>query len=140
MGITCKECGQPIPSADGVVVDGSRGVVSYAGKSVHLAADEFALFALLVRRTGRALSKETIYDHLYAHRPDCDQPDIKIVDVYVCKVRRKLAQLFAPADPEEFIKTHWGRGYEFVPPGKGSRAAFDGDVVGVGDLSYGMRT
>ncbi len=56
-------------------------------------------------RAGRCVTKEMILDHCYG---GMDEPEQKIVDVFVCKLRKKLRDAGAPSD---FIETVWGRGY-----------------------------
>ena len=81
----------------------SREVLVH-GAPVHLTAKEYAIFELLVLRRGMVLTKETFLGHLYG---GLDEPEAKIIDVFVCKLRRKLADAGAPS----VIGTVWGRGY-----------------------------
>ena len=74
------------------------------GQPVRLTNKEFALFELLVLRKGAMLSKDAILNHLY---DGMDEPEMKIVDVFVCKLRKKLAD----AGAGDLIGTVWGRGY-----------------------------
>ena len=74
------------------------------GQPVRLTNKEFALFELLVLRKGAMLSKDAILNHLY---DGMDEPEMKIVDVFVCKLRKKLAD----AGAADVIGTVWGRGY-----------------------------
>jgi DNA-binding response OmpR family regulator len=73
------------------------------------------LFAILRRRNG--VSREQIMSALYTGESVDHQPEIKIVDVFVCKLRRKLANPDNPqyAVPKTAIKTVWGRGYRVEP-------------------------
>jgi two-component system, cell cycle response regulator CtrA len=71
---------------------------------VHLTGKEFAILELLVLRKGMVLTKETFLNHLYG---GMDEPEMKIIDVFICKLRKKLAQAGAGA----LIGTVWGRGY-----------------------------
>jgi two-component system cell cycle response regulator CtrA len=59
---------------------------------------------LLVLRKGMVLTKEAFLNHLYG---GMDEPEVKIIDVFVCKLRKKLAR----AGAEGIIGTIWGRGY-----------------------------
>lgn len=70
---------------------------------VHLSRTEERLLGIL--SSGRLVTKEFAHRALYAARPDCDVPEIQVVDVYACKLRRKLGP-FGIA-----IKTKWGVGY-----------------------------
>ena len=78
--------------------------VTVNGKQVHLTGKEFSILELLVLRRGMVLSKEAFLNHLYG---GMDEPEIKIIDVFVCKLRKKLAE----ASGEQLIGTVWGRGY-----------------------------
>jgi two-component system cell cycle response regulator CtrA len=73
-------------------------------RSVALTAREFAVLELLVLRKGIALTKDAFLNHLYG---GVDEPEIKIIDVFICKIRKKLAA----AGADEIIHTVWGRGY-----------------------------
>ena len=50
------------------------------------------------------LTKEAFLNHLYG---GMDEPEMKIIDVFICKLRRKLSDAGAP----NVIATVWGRGY-----------------------------
>ncbi len=71
---------------------------------VHLTGLEFAVLALLVERRSTVVTKRMFLDRLYAGK---DEPEAKIIDVFICKLRRKLEGNFADLS----IKTVWGRGY-----------------------------
>lgn len=77
-----------------------------AGAPVHLTKKEYDLLETIMRRKGMTLSKEQLLTALYAGGPD-DEPDMKIIDVFVCKLRAKLANAGAGG----MIETIWGRGY-----------------------------
>ncbi|MCS6853939.1 MAG: response regulator transcription factor [Elioraea sp.] len=85
------------------------------GKPVHLTGKEFAILELLMLRRGMVLSKEAFLNHLYG---GMDEPEIKIIDVFVCKLRKKLAE----ATGEQLIGTVWGRGYVLREPSQQSGA------------------
>ena len=85
-----------------VDLDGRRARVR--GVLVQLTAREFDCLAFLARRRGVTLTKEMFLAHLYAGR---EEPEMKIIDVFICKVRRKLSEAAAPG----VIETVWGRGY-----------------------------
>ncbi len=78
--------------------------VLVSGRPVHLTGKEYAILELLVLRKGMVLTKEAFLNHLYG---GMDEPEMKIIDVFVCKLRKKLA--IAGAD--NLIGTVWGRGY-----------------------------
>ncbi len=77
---------------------------------VHLTGKEYAILELLVLRKGMVLTKEAFLNHLYG---GMDEPEVKIIDVFICKLRKKLAQVGA----ENLIGTVWGRGYMIRDPG-----------------------
>jgi len=78
--------------------------VTANGVRVALTAREFAILELLVLRRNMIMTKEAILAHLYG---GLDEPEIKIIDVFVCKIRNKLAKAGLP----NVISTVWGRGY-----------------------------
>ena len=79
--------------------------VSVAGQSVHLTGKEYGILELLALRKGTTLTKEMFLNHLYG---GLDEPELKIIDVFVCKLRKKLANA---SGGNNFIETVWGRGY-----------------------------
>ena len=93
---------------------GSREVL-VDGRNVHLTGKEYAVLELLTLRKGVVLTKEAFLNHLYG---GMDEPEVKIIDVVICKLRKKLAQ----AGAGELIGTVWGRGYVLRDP-TASRAA-----------------
>ena len=78
--------------------------VLVSGKPVHLTGKEYAILELLVLRKGMVLTKEVFLNHLYG---GMDEPEMKIIDVFICKLRKKLAD----AGAANVIGTVWGRGY-----------------------------
>jgi two-component system cell cycle response regulator CtrA len=78
--------------------------VNVDARPVHLTGKEYAILELLVLRKGMVLTKEAFLNHLYG---GMDEPEMKIIDVFICKLRKKLA--IAGADG--LIGTVWGRGY-----------------------------
>jgi two-component system cell cycle response regulator CtrA len=98
-----------------------KRTLEVAGQAVHLTVKEFSTLELLAQRRGTTLSKEAILTHLYS---GIDVPELKIIDVFVCKLRRKLAD--ATGDGQNLIQTVWGCGYalrEVEDDGGLSRAA-----------------
>ena len=77
---------------------------------VHLTSKEYAILELLSLRKGTTLTKEMFLNHLYG---GMDEPEIKIIDVFVCKLRKKLS---TATGGENYIETVWGRGYELKDP------------------------
>jgi len=92
----------------------SREVV-VEGRLVHLTGKEYAILELLVLRKGMVLTKEAFLNHLYG---GMDEPEMKIIDVFICKLRKKLAQ----AGADNLIGTVWGRGYMMREPVVGDPA------------------
>ena len=91
-----------------VEVDGSR---------VHLTGKEYAMLELLSLRKGNTLTKEMFLNHLYG---GMDEPEMKIIDVFICKMRKKLA---TACGGDNYIETVWGRGYVLRDPEEQSLAA-----------------
>ena len=83
--------------------------VSVADRPVHLTGKEYAILELLVLRKGMVLTKEAFLNHLYG---GMDEPEMKIIDVFICKLRKKLAM----AGADNLIGTVWGRGYMIREP------------------------
>ncbi len=79
------------------------------GTPVHLTGKEYAILELLTLRKGMILTKEAFLNHLYG---GMDEPEMKIIDVFICKLRKKLAQ----AGASNLIGTVWGRGYMMREP------------------------
>ncbi|MCW4591448.1 response regulator transcription factor [Gluconacetobacter entanii] len=78
--------------------------VSVNGRSVHLTGKEYMILELLLLRKGMVLTKDAFLNHLYG---GMDEPEMKIIDVFVCKLRKKLQK----AGGENLITTVWGQGY-----------------------------
>jgi two-component system, cell cycle response regulator CtrA len=83
--------------------------VAIDGRDIHLTGKEYSILELLVLRKGMVLTKEAFLNHLYG---GMDEPEVKIIDVFVCKLRKKLAR----AGAEGIIGTIWGRGYMIREP------------------------
>jgi two-component system cell cycle response regulator CtrA len=92
---------------------GSREVL-VEGRNVHLTGKEYAVLELLTLRKGVVLTKEAFLNHLYG---GMDEPEVKIIDVFICKLRKKLAQ----AGASDLIGTVWGRGYVLRDPSGSAR-------------------
>jgi two-component system cell cycle response regulator CtrA len=84
--------------------------VDVAGARVHLTGKEYAMLELLSLRKGSTLTKEMFLNHLYG---GIDEPELKIIDVFICKLRKKLANATNGAN---YIETVWGRGYVLRNP------------------------
>ena len=84
--------------------------VDVGGKPVHLTGKEYQMLELLSLRKGTTLTKEMFLNHLYG---GMDEPELKIIDVFICKLRKKLSNATAG---ENYIETVWGRGYVLRDP------------------------
>ncbi len=84
--------------------------VEVDGKQVHLTGKEYQMLELLSLRKGTTLTKEMFLNHLYG---GMDEPELKIIDVFICKLRKKLAKA---TGGENYIETVWGRGYVLRDP------------------------
>jgi two-component system cell cycle response regulator CtrA len=83
---------------------GSR-IVTINGDEVPLTSKEYSMLELLALKRGSIITKETFLNHIYG---GMDEPDMKIVDVFICKLRKKMADASGGLN---FIETIWGRGY-----------------------------
>ena len=91
-----------------MMIDLHRKVVNIGGKNVSLTKKEYEIANLLGVRRGAVLSKASFINHLYGGR---DEPESKIVDVFVCKLRHKLEKAGLKGAA---IETVWGQGYKVV--------------------------
>jgi two-component system cell cycle response regulator CtrA len=90
--------------------------VDAGGRRLHLTGKEYSMLELLALRKGSTLTKEMFLNHLYG---GMDEPELKIIDVFICKLRKKLAQA---TNGENYIETVWGRGYVLREPSAGAPA------------------
>ncbi|MDB2407024.1 response regulator transcription factor [Jannaschia sp.] len=84
--------------------------VEVEGRTVHLTGKEYQMLELLSLRKGTTLTKEMFLNHLYG---GMDEPELKIIDVFICKLRKKLSEA---TGGETHIETVWGRGYVLRDP------------------------
>lgn len=91
---------------------------------LHLTGKEYGILELLSLRKGQTLTKEQFLNHLYG---GIDEPELKIIDVFICKLRKKLANATGGAN---YIETVWGRGYVLRDPDDTSspRPLMDGEA------------
>ncbi|MFC0589620.1 response regulator transcription factor CtrA [Novosphingobium aquiterrae] len=87
-------------------------VAEVDGARIHLTGKEYAMLELLALRQGSTLTKEMFLNHLYG---GVDEPELKIIDVFICKLRKKLT---LACGGENYIETVWGRGYMLRAPGE----------------------
>jgi two-component system cell cycle response regulator CtrA len=93
-----------------VAINLDAKTVKVEGRTVCLTGKEYQVLELLSLRKGTTLTKEMFLNHLYG---GMDEPELKIIDVFICKVRRKLAQATGGA---HYIETVWGQGYRLLDP------------------------
>ena len=100
--------------------------VEINGGVIHLTSKEYGILELLSLRKGSTLTKEMFLNHLYG---GIDEPELKIIDVFVCKLRKKLAD---SANGENYIETVWGRGYVLKDPTRtGAEIAAEAELANV---------
>ena len=105
----CKGFSQPAVRIGALELNLDSREVSVDGRVVRLTGKEYAILELLVLRKGMVLTKEAFLNHLYG---GMDEPEMKIIDVFICKLRKKLTR----AGAENLIGTVWGRGYMIREP------------------------
>jgi len=96
---------QSVITTDDLVVNLDEKTAAIAGSVVNLTGKEFGILELLALRKGSTITKEMLLNHLYG---GMDEPELKIIDVFICKMRRKLANA---SGGKNYIETVWGRGY-----------------------------
>ena len=84
--------------------------VEVSGTRVHVTGKEYQMLELLMLRQGTTLTKEMFLNHLYG---GMDEPELKIIDVFICKLRKKLSNA---SGGQNWIETVWGRGYVVRDP------------------------
>jgi two-component system cell cycle response regulator CtrA len=110
-----------------IIMNLDSRTVEVDARQLHLTSKEYGILELLVLRKGSLITKEMFLNHLYG---GIDEPDLKIIDVFVCKLRKKLSKVTGGTN---YIDTVWGRGYilkdTVIAPAIESAAADDGFVV-----------
>ena len=101
---------QSIISTGLINVNLDAKTVDVRGETVHLTGKEYQMLELLSLRKGTTLTKEMFLNHLYG---GMDEPELKIIDVFICKLRKKLSEA---TGGENYIETVWGRGYVLRDP------------------------
>ena len=102
--------------ADSIIHTGKLAVnldsrtVEVNGRPLHLTGKEYGIIELLSLRKGTTLTKEMFLNHLYG---GMDEPEVKIIDVFICKLRKKISQA---TGGDNYIETVWGRGYVLREP------------------------
>ena len=101
---------QSVIQTGDLVVNLDTKTVEVNGARVHLTGKEYQMLELLSLRKGTTLTKEMFLNHLYG---GMDEPELKIIDVFICKLRKKLANA---SNGKNYIETVWGRGYVLREP------------------------
>ena len=101
---------QSVIKTGAILVNLDAKTVEAGNKPVHLTGKEYQMLELLSLRKGTTLTKEMFLNHLYG---GMDEPELKIIDVFICKLRKKLANA---TDGANYIETVWGRGYVLRDP------------------------
>ncbi|WPZ32610.1 response regulator transcription factor [Thalassobaculum sp. OXR-137] len=91
--------------------------VEVEGQPLHLTGKEYGILELLSLRKGTTLTKEMFLNHLYN---GMDEPELKIIDVFICKLRKKLSNA---TGGDNYIETVWGRGYVLRDPNEAKNNA-----------------
>ena len=100
-----------------LVVNLDTRVVSVDDQPVRLTGKEYGILELLSLHKGTTMTKEMFLNHLYG---GMDEPELKIIDVFVCKLRKKLAQA---TGGNHYIETVWGRGHMLRDPEPGASSS-----------------
>ncbi len=93
-----------------LTVNLDTSTVEVDGQPLHLTGKEYGILQLLSLRKGTTLTKEMFLNHLYG---GMDEPKLKIIDVFICKLRKKLV---AATEGENYIETVWGHGHVLRDP------------------------
>ena len=101
---------QSVITTGKLIVNLDAKTVEVDGSRVHLTGKEYQMLELLSLRKGTTLTKEMFLNHLYG---GMDEPELKIIDVFICKLRKKLAMA---SQGRNYIETVWGRGYVLREP------------------------
>ena len=107
---------QSIINTGRISVNLDAKTVDVGGMPVHLTGKEYQMLELLSLRKGTTLTKEMFLNHLYG---GMDEPELKIIDVFICKLRKKLSEA---TGGDNHIETVWGRGYVLRDPERGRQA------------------
>jgi len=101
---------QSVIQTDDLCVNLDTKTIEVSGAHVHVTSKEYQMLELLSLRKGTPLTKEMFLNHLYG---GMDEPDAKIIDVFICKLRKKLGNA---SGGKVYIETIWGRGYVMREP------------------------
>src|SRR6516165_1522922 len=108
---------QSVINIDDLCVNLDTKIVEINGTRVHVTGKEYKMLELLSLRKDTTLTKEMFLSHLYG---GLDEPEMKIIDVFICKLRKKLA---SASGGKDYIETIWGRGYVMREPSENAASA-----------------
>lgn len=100
----------PVVQTGKLTVDMNAHTAQFDGQPISFTPKEYSIVELLSLHQGSTLTKPMFLDHLYGGE---EEPELKIIDVYVCKIRNKIAKI---AGGDNYIATDWGRGYVLNAP------------------------
>ncbi|KAA5607256.1 response regulator transcription factor [Roseospira marina] len=101
---------QPVVQVGRLAVNLETRAADVDGQPLHLTGKEYGILELLAMRRGNTLTKEQFLNHLYG---GMDEPELKIIDVFICKLRKKIAKA---TGGDTYVETVWGRGYRLCEP------------------------
>jgi two-component system, cell cycle response regulator CtrA len=99
-----------IPINNRLVVHPASRIATIDDKRLRLTPKEYDILELLSLHKGTTVTKEMFLNHLYDGK---NEPKLKILEVFICKLRKKLSQA---TGGEQYIETVWGRGYVLRAP------------------------
>jgi two-component system, cell cycle response regulator CtrA len=106
----CKGHAQSMVQSGDLIINLDSKMVEINGARVRLTGKEYQILELLSLRKGMTLTKEMFLNHLYG---GMDEPEVKIIDVFMCKLRKKLTNA---SGGKNYIETVWSRGYVLRHP------------------------
>lgn len=99
----------PVIHIGDLCIDMHTKQLTHKDQAINLTAKEYSIIESLALKKGRPVSKEFLLEKLYS---GIDEPEAKIIDVFVCKVRKKIKDV----SQKNYIKTMWGQGYILSDP------------------------
>lgn len=123
---------QSIIQTGNIKVNLDAKTVEVNDQRVHLTGKEYQMLELLSLRKGTTLTKDMFLNHLYN---GIDEPELKIIDVFICKLRKKLSNA---NEGENYIETVWGRGYVLRDPEEAKDTAPPSNVANLADSREAM--
>ena len=121
---------QPVIQTGRLTVNLETQTAYVDDKILPLSNKEYAIIELLSLRKSVTITKEMFLNHLYG---GLDEPELKIVDVFICKLRKKLA---AATGTEKYIETVWGRGYVLRDPDDSAKVSKKPTAFAAKDVAF----